>query len=141
MSRVGGAAQIKPMKEVAGSLRIDLAQYRELAAFSQFASDLDAGTQQQLRRGARLTEVLKQGQYSPLPAEQQVVQILAGNEGLYDSLELPQVVPFANDLTAHMLKHHSSLLDEIAAPGASLKGGLKERVVEQLKAFKATYAV
>jgi len=141
VSRVGGAAQIKPMKEVAGSLRIDLAQYRELAAFSQFASDLDAGTQQQLRRGARLTEVLKQGQYSPLPAEQQVVQILAGNEGLYDSLELPQVVPFANDLTAHMLKHHSSLLDEIAAPGASLKGGLKERVVEQLKAFKATYAV
>ena len=82
MSRVGGAAQIKAMKQVAGTLRLELAQYRELAAFAQFGSDLDKATQQQLARGARLVELLKQGQYEPLPVEKQVLILYAGDQRL-----------------------------------------------------------
>jgi F-type H+-transporting ATPase subunit alpha len=84
VSRVGGAAQVKAMKQVAGTLRLALAQYREMAAFAQFGSDLDAATQRQLNRGARLVEILKQGQYQPLPVEKQVVAIFAANNGYVD---------------------------------------------------------
>ncbi|MFK8822002.1 F0F1 ATP synthase subunit alpha, partial [Escherichia coli] len=84
VSRVGGNAQIKAMKSVAGTLRLDLAQYREMAAFAQFASDLDAATRQQLERGQRLVEILKQGQYVPLPVEKQIVIIYAGTNGFVD---------------------------------------------------------
>ena len=86
MSRVGGSAQIKAMRQVAGTLRLDLAQYRELAAFAQFGSDLDKSTQEQLNRGARLVEILKQAQYQPLPVEKQVVIIYAGTKGYLDDV-------------------------------------------------------
>jgi F-type H+-transporting ATPase subunit alpha len=140
VSRVGGAAQIKAMKEVAGTLRVNLAQYRELAAFSQFASDLDAATQQQLRRGARLTELLKQGQYAPLPVQEQVVQILAGEIGTLDPLELRHVVPFARDLIAHFRATHADLLDEIARIGTLKKDNLRERVADKIRAFAKTWS-
>jgi F-type H+-transporting ATPase subunit alpha len=139
VSRVGGAAQIKAMKEVAGSLRLDLAQYRELAAFSQFASDLDASTQAQLRRGQRLTELLKQPQYLPLPVEKQVIQLLAGGEGVYDDLELKSVVPFAAALMDHFDASHPNLLTEIVERGTLKEEGLKKRVLDVIKAFKAQW--
>jgi F-type H+-transporting ATPase subunit alpha len=101
VSRVGGSAQIKAMKEVAGTLRLALAQFRELEAFAQFASDLDAATQAQLVRGERLVEILKQAQYSPLTVEMQIVHILAGDCGSCDDLEAPQVVPYIQDLTMY----------------------------------------
>jgi len=140
VSRVGGAAQIKAMKEVAGTLRLDLAQYRELAAFSQFASDLDAATQAQLRKGARLTEVLKQGQYVPLPAENQVIQLLAGNEGVYNDLDLKQVGPFSDALVDHFLSNHAELMAEIVEKGTLKKDGLKDRLMGVINAFKSTWA-
>ncbi len=139
VSRVGGAAQVKAMKEVAGTLRLDLAQYRELAAFSQFASDLDAATQKQLRRGARLTEVLKQNQYSPLPVEHQVIQILAGNDGLYDDLELPQVAGFAAAIIDDLEANHADLLRAIGSGKSLKKEGLKDKVLEALRQSKASY--
>lgn len=139
VSRVGGAAQVKAMKEVAGTLRLDLAQYRELAAFSQFASDLDAATQKQLRRGARLTEVLKQNQYSPLPVEHQVIQILAGNDGLYDDLELDQVAGFAAAIIDDLEANHADLLRAIGSGKSLKKEGLKDKVLEALRQSKASY--
>ncbi|HET7215826.1 MAG TPA: F0F1 ATP synthase subunit alpha [Terriglobia bacterium] len=102
VSRVGGNAQIKAMKQVAGTLRLDLAQYRALAAFAQFASDLDRASQAQLRRGQRLTEVLKQDQYKPLPVEKQIVTILAGTMGFLDDLEVEECRPFENGLYEFM---------------------------------------
>src|SRR5213592_3865487 len=98
VSRVGGAAQIKAMRQVAGTLKLDLAQYRELAAFSQFGSDLDKVTQNQLNRGQRLTELLKQPQFSPLPTEKQVVLIFAGTNGYLDDLQVPQIGEFEKGL-------------------------------------------
>jgi F-type H+-transporting ATPase subunit alpha len=139
VSRVGGAAQIKAMKEVAGSLRLDLAQFRELAAFSQFASDLDAATQQQLRRGERLIELLKQPQYDPIPVEVQVVQLLAGNEGIYDDLEVSEVIPFATALAEHFQGSKKELLEEMLRLGTMKKEGLKARIVEETKSFKTTW--
>ncbi len=94
VSRVGGAAQIKAMKQVAGTLRLDLAQYRELAAFAQFGSDLDKSTQARLTRGERMVEILKQGQYVPMDVEDQVISIFAGANGFYDDLPIEQVLPF-----------------------------------------------
>jgi F-type H+-transporting ATPase subunit alpha len=139
VSRVGGAAQIKAMKEVAGTLRLTLAQYRELAAFSQFASDLDEATQAQLRRGERLTELLKQGQYLPLPAEEQVIQLLAGNEGILDSLDNNKVGPFSNDLLSHFRSSHTDLLGEIVSLGTLKKENLKQRLLDVINSFKASW--
>jgi F-type H+-transporting ATPase subunit alpha len=113
VSRVGSAAQIRAMKQVAGSLKLDLAQYREVAAFSQFGSDLDASTQFLLNRGARLTELLKQGQYSPLPVEQQVAIIYCGVKGYLDKLDVSQVVPFEKAFLAHIISQHADLLETI----------------------------
>ncbi len=98
VSRVGGNAQIKAMKQVAGTLRLDMAQYRELAAFAQFGSDLDKATQAQLARGQRLTEVLKQLQFRPLPVEKQVIAIFAGINGYLDDLEVPKIRVFEEAL-------------------------------------------
>ena len=109
VSRVGSAAQIKAMKQVAGSIKLELAQYREMAAFAQFASDLDQATQNLLARGARLTELLKQPQYAPLPIEEQVVSIFAGVNGYTDGIEVNQVTQF-----------EARLLDEIRAKGADI---------------------
>ena len=102
VSRVGGSAQIKAMRQVAGTLRLDLAQYRELAAFSQFGSDLDKATQAQLARGQRLTEILKQGQYQPLPFSKQILIIYAGTQGLLDDLPVDQLRDFEKGLNAYV---------------------------------------
>ncbi|MCB9685391.1 MAG: F0F1 ATP synthase subunit alpha [Alphaproteobacteria bacterium] len=138
VSRVGGNAQIKAMKEVAGTLRLDLANYRELAAFSQFASDLDAATQKTLNRGARLTELLKQAQYVPLPVERQVLQILVGTAGLLDDLTKDHVGPFLRALTDHFLANKGELLGEIVEK-KTLKDGLRERLLEEASKFKTTW--
>src|SRR5262249_29149718 len=102
VSRVGGNAQIKAMKQVAGTLRLDLAQYRSMAAVAQFGSDLDKATQAQLHRGQRLTELLKQGQYEPLPVEKQCIVLFAGVNGFLDDLEVAQVRAFEETLYKHL---------------------------------------
>ena len=139
VSRVGGAAQTKAMKEVAGTLRLALASYRELAAFSQFASDLDAATQQQLNRGAKMTELLKQGQYAPLPYERQVIQLLAGNIGALDDIDKSKVVPFVLALVDHFLANKPEMLAEIVEKGTLKKDGLQDRLATEIKAFKASW--
>ncbi len=139
VSRVGGNAQIPAMKQIAGALRLTLAQYRELAAFAQFGSDLDASTKRQLTRGARLTEILKQGQYQPLPVAIQVLHILAGTEGVIDSLELSQVGGFLEDLTAHFRTKQKALIDELNAKQTFKKNDLKERMVAAMKAYKDSW--
>jgi F-type H+/Na+-transporting ATPase subunit alpha len=140
VSRVGGAAQIKAMKEVAGSLRVTLAQYRELAAFAQFASDLDAATQQELRRGERMTELLKQGQYQPLNVEDQIIQILAGNTGVLDPLSLDRIGPFLSDLLAWFHANHQDLIDEVLTIGSLKKENLKQRVSDRIKEFAQSWS-
>ena len=113
VSRVGGSAQIKAMKQVAGTLRLDLAQYRDLAAFAQFGSDLDKATQQQLNRGQRLTELLKQPQYSPMAVEQQVVVIWAGTNGYVDDIAIGDVKDFEQKLLSFVENAHSGLLAKL----------------------------
>jgi F-type H+-transporting ATPase subunit alpha len=98
VSRVGSAAQVKAIKQVAGTLKLELAQYREVAAFAQFGSDLDPTTQKQLNRGARLTELLKQGQFSPLPVEEQVIVLFAGVKGLLDQVAVNKITAFEQSL-------------------------------------------
>jgi F-type H+-transporting ATPase subunit alpha len=115
VSRVGGNAQIKAMKKIAGTLRLDLAQYRELEAFSKFGSDLDKATQQQLRRGERLVELLKQGQYVPLPVQEQVITIFAGTQGFLDTIEMSKVLRFESELLDFIRLRHADLLADIAA--------------------------
>ena len=114
VSRVGGSAQIKGMKQVAGKLRLDLAQYREMAAFAQFGSDLDAATQAQLHRGERLVELLKQGQYKPLSVVEQIVSIFAGVRGLVDDIPVGEVQKFESGLLNFMADKHKALMDKIA---------------------------
>ncbi|HCK68865.1 MAG TPA: F0F1 ATP synthase subunit alpha, partial [Nitrospina sp.] len=114
VSRVGGAAQIKGMKQVAGSLRLDLAQYREMAAFAQFGSDLDAATQAQLHRGERLVELLKQGQYKPLSVVQQIISLFAGVRGLVDDIPVADIQKFESGLLNFMEDKHQALIDKIA---------------------------
>jgi F-type H+-transporting ATPase subunit alpha len=113
VSRVGGNAQIKAMKQVAGTLRLELAQYREMAAFAQFGSDLDATTQKLLNRGARLTELLKQSQFAPLKMEEQVVVIYAGVNGYLDPLPVNRVKAFESGLLTNMHASHAGILDAI----------------------------
>ncbi len=113
VSRVGSAAQIKAMKQVAGTIKLDLAQYREMAAFSQFAADLDPTTQRLLARGERLTELLKQDQYAPLPVEEQVVSIFAGTRGFLDGIEVGNVTRFEQEFLREMRASHADLLNTI----------------------------
>jgi F-type H+/Na+-transporting ATPase subunit alpha len=117
VSRVGSAAQIKAMKQVAGRIKLELAQYREMAAFSQFASDLDASTQRLLARGARLTELLKQGQYQPMPVEEQVVSIFTGVRGYLDGIGVDQVGRFESAFLAEMRGKHGDVLETIRKDG------------------------
>ena len=117
VSRVGSAAQIKAMKQVAGSLKLFLAQYREVAAFAQFGSDLDASTQFLLNRGARLTELLKQAQYRPYPVEEQVVIIFAGVNGFLDKLEVKKVTTFEAKLIPYFRQNHPEILDILRSSG------------------------
>ena len=113
VSRVGGSAQIKGMKQVAGKLRLDLAQYREMAAFAQFGSDLDAATQAQLQRGERLVELLKQPQYKPLSVSQQIISIFAGVRGLVDDIAVADIQKFESGLINFIEDKHKSLIDKI----------------------------
>ena len=117
VSRVGSAAQIKAMKQVAGRIKLELAQYREMAAFAQFASDLDASTQRLLARGARLTELLKQGQYKPMPVEEQVVAIFAGVRGYLDPVAVDQVGRFEAQFMAEIRSKHADVLSAIRNEG------------------------
>jgi F-type H+/Na+-transporting ATPase subunit alpha len=139
VSRVGSAAQIKAMKQVAGSIKGELAQYREMAAFAQFGSDLDAATQRLLNRGARLTELLKQPQFSPLKTEEQVVVIFAGVNGYLDKLTIPQVSKFEQGLLAHMRAGGKELLDTIRKE-KQLSDGTRAKLKEELDAFAKTFA-
>jgi F-type H+-transporting ATPase subunit alpha len=127
VSRVGGSAQIRAMRQVAGKLRLDLAQYRELAAFAQFGSDLDRATQAQLARGQRMVELLKQGQYRPLPVEKQVASIFAGTQGLLDDLPIDAIQPFEEFLLGWLDRSQAALLREIRE-----KKELSPAVMEQL---------
>jgi F-type H+/Na+-transporting ATPase subunit alpha len=135
VSRVGGSAQIKAMKKVAGSLRLDLAAFRELEAFSQLSTELDATTQRQLDRGERMVELLKQAQYRPYPVEEQVVSILAGTRGLLDSLPVPQVLGFEAALLEHFRDEHPEILEEIRTK-KTLSDELAERIAKVITDFK-----
>ncbi|HEV8226742.1 MAG TPA: F0F1 ATP synthase subunit alpha, partial [Methylomirabilota bacterium] len=138
VSRVGGSAQIKAIRQVAGKLRLDLAQYRELAAFAQFGSDLDKATLQQLARGQRMVELLKQGQYAPLTVEKQVAIIFAGSQGLLDDLPVDQVRPFEEFLYPFLERKHAQLLPEIANK-KELADELREGLTKALTAAKAEF--
>jgi F-type H+-transporting ATPase subunit alpha len=138
VSRVGGNAQIKAMKQVAGTLRLALAQYRDLAAFAQFGSDLDKATQAQLGRGKRLVEILKQGQYAPLPVERQVLVVYAGTNGYLDDLPVEECLAFERDLYNYVDLHHKDLTQEIVSKG-SLDDTLKAKLKAALDAFKADF--
>jgi F-type H+-transporting ATPase subunit alpha len=140
VSRVGGSAQIKAMKKVAGSLRLDLAQYRELAAFTKFGSDLDKATLQQLRRGARLVEILKQRQYTPYPVEEQVVIIFAGTNGYLDEIPEGRVKSYEKDFLDIMRLKHKDLLDEIANK-KDLTDDILNRLKSILEEFTSNYKV
>ena len=135
VSRVGGAAQLGAMKQVAGRLRMDLAQYRELAAFSQFGSDLDKATQATLHRGDRMTELLKQGQYAPMDAADQVVVLFAANEGYADDVELKDIAAFEKDLIRYVRRHLPKLDDEIMS-GKKLSEDSLRRLRECIEEFK-----
>ena len=117
VSRVGGNAQIKAMKKVAGTLRIDLAQYRELQAFAKFGSDLDPATQRQLLRGERLVEILKQGQYAPVPVEEQVAVIFVATQGLLDAVPVHRLRELETEFIGKLQIQHKDLLDAIRETG------------------------
>src|SRR6186997_2502697 len=143
VSRVGGSAQIKAMRQVAGTLRLDLAQYRELAAFAQFGSDLDKSTQAQLTRGARLVEILKQGQYAPLPVEKQVLLIYAGTNGYLDPVAVGDVGAYERDLYSFFDVRHPATLKAIAEKKQiddEIKAALKAALTEFNKQFVAKTA-
>ncbi len=139
VSRVGGAAQIKAMKEVAGSLRLDLSQYRELEAFAAFASDLDAASKAQLDRGVRLVELLKQAQYSPMPVEDQVVAIFLGTQGHLDSVPAEDVSRFESEFLEHVKASHSEILTGIKE-SKKLSEEAEEKLVSVINEFKKGFA-
>jgi F-type H+/Na+-transporting ATPase subunit alpha len=140
VSRVGGAAQIKAMKNVAGSLKLELAQYRDMQAFAMFASDLDATTRRQLDRGGRLVELLRQPQYSPYPVEEQVVSVWAGLQGLMDEVPVDDVLRFERELLDH-LRHHSDVLRNIRETKTfddDTAAALREQIAEFKKGFQTS---
>jgi F-type H+/Na+-transporting ATPase subunit alpha len=139
VSRVGGAAQIRAMRQVAGTLRLDLAQYRELAAFAQFGSDLDKATQAQLNRGARLVEILKQPQYEPLPVERQVAILYAGVNGYLDQVAVADMRTFAAELYAFIENRHPEVFRGIAEK-MQLDDQIKAALDAAVKEFAATFA-
>ncbi|GAA2791488.1 F0F1 ATP synthase subunit alpha [Crossiella cryophila] len=138
VSRVGGSAQVKAMRKVAGSLRLELSQYRELEAFAAFASDLDAVSKAQLARGSRLVELLKQSQYSPFPVEEQVVSIFAGSRGHLDSVPVGDVRRFESELLDSIRRNHKGILDEIRDTKDFSKEN-EERLVEAITKFKQEF--
>ncbi len=138
VSRVGGAAQIKAMKRVSGSLRLDLSQYRELEAFAAFGSDLDAASRRTLERGSRLVELLKQGQYDPMPIEEQVVSIYLGTQGELDSVPVEDITRFESELLDYARRNAEGILDEIRDTKA-LSDENAERLVDTVKEFKGQF--
>jgi F-type H+-transporting ATPase subunit alpha len=138
VSRVGGAAQIKAMKQIAGRLRLDLAQYREMAAFAQFGSDLDKATLLQLERGARMVEILKQDQYQPLSVEKQVLIIYAGTQGFCDKFPVDSLKRYEKDLFAYFEEKHSDILTEIKEK-QNLTDELKKKLEKAINAFNETF--
>jgi F-type H+-transporting ATPase subunit alpha len=139
VSRVGFSAAVKAMKQVGGTLKLDLAQYREMAAFAQFGSELDPASQRLLHRGERLTEMLKQNQYDPLPMEKEVLIIFAANEGYFDKLDVTQIKPFEHDLYAFVESKHKDLLDEIRGK-REISDDLGKRLITALDQFMQTFA-
>ena len=140
VSRVGSSAQTKAMKSVAGSIKLELAQYREMAAFAQFGSDLDAATQALLARGARLVELLKQPQYSPLTNAEQVCVIYAGTKGYLDKIAVGDVQRFERDLLAHLRGSHQALLDEIRDNDQKIAGEIEDKIKAAIDEIAATFA-
>ena len=138
VSRVGGNAQIKAMKQVAGSLRLDLASYRELQAFAQFGSDLDATTQRALARGARMVELLKQGQYAPMPVENQVMALFAGSRGHMDDIEVEDIVRFRNGLVEYLVSVHPGIGSTIVSEGA-ISDETAEKLAAAIEDYKAQF--
>ncbi len=139
VSRVGGAAQIKAMKQVAGTLRIDLAQYREKAAFAQFGSDLDPATQRQLARGQRLVEILKQAQYQPQQVEQQILIIFAGVNGFLDNTPTHRLGAYETQLKDYLAKNHADIAETIVTKKA-IDDATKAKLMDALKAFEKVFA-
>jgi F-type H+/Na+-transporting ATPase subunit alpha len=141
VSRVGGAAQVKAMKQVAGTLRLDLAQYRELEAFAAFGSDLDASTQRQLTRGARLVEILKQPQYRPLSMEKQVTILYAGTRGFLDKLPVDSLARFEEGLFSFIQDRYPQIFSTLAEKEAiddALDEQMKKALAEFVKEFEET---
>jgi F-type H+-transporting ATPase subunit alpha len=138
VSRVGGAAQIKAMRQIAGKLRLDLAQYRELAAFAQFGSDLDRATQLQLARGQRMVELLKQGQYAPLSVERQIAIIFAGTQGLLDDMPVDQIRAFEEFLFGFVERNHAEVLGDVANK-KELTDELRSALANAINAAKAAF--
>jgi F-type H+-transporting ATPase subunit alpha len=139
VSRVGSAAQIRAMKQVAGRIKLELAQYREMAAFSQFASDLDASTQRLLARGSRLTELLKQAQFSPVPVEEQVVAIFAGTRGYLDGVDVGNIGRFEMSMLGELRSSKGDLLAAIRNEGA-ISEPSEKALTEFLDNFAKTFA-
>jgi len=139
VSRVGSAAQVRAMKQVAGRIKLELAQYREMAAFAQFASDLDASTQQLLARGSRLTELLKQPQYKPLPIEEQVVAIFAGVRGYLDKFEIAQIGKFEAQLVSELKSRGGDIMDAIRRD-LEIKPDIEKKLIAFLDAFSKSFS-
>ena len=135
VSRVGSAAQTKAMKKVAGSIKLELAQYREMAAFAQFGSDLDASTQKLLNRGAKLTELLKQDQYSPLTVSEQVIAVFTGVKGYLDDIEISKIKSFEKGLLERIKNEKSEILDAIKNTG-KLESDIEKLLIEEIEEFK-----
>jgi F-type H+-transporting ATPase subunit alpha len=138
VSRVGGAAQTKAMKQVAGTLRLDLAQFRELAAFAQFGSDLDKATLAQIERGKRMVELLKQDQYQPMPLADQIVVLYAGTQGYLDDIPVESIKAFEQGLLSYVKSQKAELLKEIEEKKA-LDEDLKNKLSEAIESFKSTF--
>lgn len=139
VSRVGGAAQVKAMKQVAGKLRLDLAQYREMAAFAQFGSDLDAATQAQLSSGERLVEILKQDQYNPYPVVKQIIAIFAGVRGMVDDIKVSDLKKFENGMLNYIEEKHKDLMDTIEKEKA-LSAETEEKLKTAITEYKGLFA-
>ena len=137
VSRVGGAAQTRIIKKLGGGVRLDLAQYRELAAFAQFASDLDESTRKQIERGQRVTELMKQKQYSPMSIAQQAFSLLAANKGFLDDVEVSKVVDFDEALQAYVKSNAAELLEEINRAG-DFNDEIEAKMIAVIEKFKAT---
>ncbi len=135
VSRVGSAAQTKAMKKVAGSIKLELAQYREMAAFAQFGSDLDASTQQLLNRGSKLTELLKQDQYSPMTVAEQVISVFTGVKGYLDDVDLDKIKKFENDIIEKIKSERPEIIDSIQSTG-KLEEETEKSLVQLIESYK-----